>query len=64
MAKVRGVENPMPSKGGKPTGIFSTRGRQKSDSVAAQPEKGLLRYAKDCCDKVAPVKRDNMLKGG
>lgn len=65
MAGVRGVKNPMPSKGGKPTGIFSSRGKQKMDSVAAQPEKGLMGYAKDCGHgKVAPVKRDNMIKGG
>jgi hypothetical protein len=62
MAGIRGIKNPMPSKGDKPTGIFSTRGRQKNDSVAAQPSKGLKDYAKECCGKVNPVKRDNMLK--
>jgi hypothetical protein len=64
MAGVRGIKSPMPSKGSAPTGIFSSRGAQKMDSVAAQPEKGLMKYAKDCGHgKVGPVKRDNMLKG-
>lgn len=63
MAGIRGVKNPMPTKGDAPTGIFSTRGRQKMDSTASQPAKGLMADAKSCDGKVAPVKRDNMLKG-
>jgi hypothetical protein len=64
MAGVRGAKNPMPMAGGKPTGIFSSKGSQKSDSTAAQPHKGLMASAKDCCGKVMPTKRDNMLKKG
>lgn len=63
MAGIRGVKNPMPMKGEKPSGIFSCNGSQKSDSVASQPHKDLMSYAKGAGKKVAPVKRDNMLKG-
>lgn len=51
MAGVRGAKNPMPSAGGKPTGIFSTNGKQKHDSTAKQPAKPLLGYAKACASK-------------
>lgn len=41
---IRGVRSPWPKKGLKPTGIFSTRGRQKNDSVSF-PNEGLANYA-------------------
>jgi len=62
MAGVRGVKNPMPKKGDKPTGIFSTRGSQKMDPCTA-PGKATMTYANNAGDKVAPVARNNMLKG-
>lgn len=34
MAGIRGARNPMPSKGKKPTGIFSTNGTQKQDGIS------------------------------
>lgn len=42
---VRGIKNPFPSKGDSPTGIFSTRGKQKQDGVSG-PHMDALRYAK------------------
>ena len=62
MAGVRGAKNPMPTKGDKATGIFSSRGVQKLDSTASQPGKSTMAYAKGCDHAVKPVKRDNMLK--
>lgn len=41
---VRGRRNPMPSRGEKPTGIFSTRGKQKVDATDGY-HKNLVRYA-------------------
>lgn len=43
---VRGRRNPMPTRGGKPTGIFSSRGvgKQKMDSTDGY-NKSLNRYA-------------------
>ena len=36
MARIRPPKNPMPSAGGAPTGIFSTRGSQKKDPVESK----------------------------
>lgn len=44
MAGIRGVRNPMPKKGKKPTGMFSSRGRQKQDG-ASGPNMDSLKYA-------------------
>lgn len=41
---IRGIRNPMPSKGGKPTGMFSSRGKQKVDPTSGY-DKSLNRYA-------------------
>lgn len=42
---IRGRRNPMPSKGEKPTGIFSHgNGKQKMDPVKSD-HKGLLKYS-------------------
>lgn len=46
MAGVRGAKNPVPTKGGKPTGMFSSKGKQKNDGGGGH--KDVLAYAKDC----------------
>ena len=61
MAGVRGVRNPYPTAGGKPTGIFSTRGSQKKDSVGDGFKPSMTAKAMDAPRK-GPVKRDNGLK--
>ena len=63
MAGVRGVRNPMPSKGGKPTGIFSTNGSQKKDPLNA-PQSEYKKYTASeyRMEKVDPKPRDNGLK--
>lgn len=60
MARIRPPKNPMPSAGGKPTGIFSTRGRQKSDPCTSK-YKGMTGNNFDDA-RVKPVKRDNRIK--
>jgi hypothetical protein len=55
---IRGVKNPVPMSGDKPTGIFSTRGKQKKDSLSASQQK----YSKYCgCEQTGgasgPVKK-------
>jgi len=42
---IRGMKNPMPTKGKAPTGIFSTRGSQKNDGMHSE-HMSLLNYAK------------------
>jgi hypothetical protein len=59
---IRGVKNPLPTKGGSPTGIFSTRGSQKNDPVGAGFRPELTAKSLDKPRK-GPVKRDNKLKG-
>jgi hypothetical protein len=44
MAGIRGIRNPFPSKGKAPTGIFSTRGKQKQDG-ASGPRMDTLAHA-------------------
>ena len=44
MAGIRGIRNAIPSKGKSPTGIFSTRGKQKQDGMSG-PNMGTLKYA-------------------
>ena len=61
MAGIRGVRNPMPKKGGQPTGIFSTRGKQKQDPTGGGFKPGMTATAMDKPRK-GPVKRDNGLK--
>lgn len=41
---VRGQKPIWPNKGGKPTGIFSTNGKQKQDGISG-PNMDLLKYA-------------------
>jgi hypothetical protein len=36
---IRGVKNPVPMSGDKPTGIFSTSGSQKKDPLSASQSK-------------------------
>ena len=61
MAGIRGVRNPVPTKGEKPTGIFSTRGSQKKDDLgsAYKPELTGSNLRKP---RVDPKPRDNGLK--
>jgi hypothetical protein len=61
MAGIRGVKNPMPSKGEKPTGIFSRSGSQKKDPIGGGFKPDMVAAAKACMRK-DPVKRDNGLK--
>ena len=44
MAGIRGVRNPMPKRGKKPTGMFSSKGQQKQDG-ASGPNMDTLKYA-------------------
>lgn len=62
MAGVRGAKSAMPMKAKAPTGMFSTNGSQKMDPKSTQ-HKAVMDSAL-CCTKgkVAPKKRDNMLK--
>ena len=61
MAGIRGVKNPLPKKGTAPTGIFSTKGRQKNDPVGSGFMPSMTATAMDKPRK-GPVKRDNGLK--
>lgn len=58
---IRGVKNPMPKKGGSPTNIFSTNGKQKNPPLGSGFKPNLtgsvLRGP-----KIGPVKRDNRIK--
>lgn len=47
MAGIRGVRPFMPKSAPKPTGIFSSKGKQKNDGGPKQ-HASLLKYAKDC----------------
>lgn len=60
MAGVRGIKNPMPKAGGKPTGMFSSRGKQKQDPIGGgfKPSLTGSNYRMDRKD---PVKRNNRL---
>lgn len=62
MAGIRGVRNPVPQSGSKPTGIFSTSGSQKMDKRTAK-HAGMTATAFKTPRK-DPVKRDNRLKKG
>lgn len=62
MAGVRGVKNPLPTRGDKPTGIFSTKGSQKNDPLGGGFKPGMTATAMDKPRK-KPVKRDNRIKG-
>lgn len=61
MAGIRGVKNPVPKSGSKPTGIFSTNGRQKKDPIGwgYKPSMTGAKYDKP---RKGPQKRDNRLK--
>jgi hypothetical protein len=60
---IRGVKNPVPMRGDKPTGIFSTRGSQKNDPLGGGFKPEMTAKSLDQPRK-GPVKRDNMLKRG
>jgi len=60
MAGIRGAIDPTPTKGDKPTGIFSTRGSQKKDPCTAGHEG--MTASKYRHSKVDPKARDNGLK--
>lgn len=63
MAGTRGVRNPVPQRGSKPTGIFSTRGSQKKDSLSGkQSEYAKFTGSEYRKERVNPKKRDNGLK--
>lgn len=59
MAGIRGSRNPMPQAGKKPTGIFSTSGKQKMDRQG--PNAKLTGNNADM-PRIAPKKRDNRIK--
>lgn len=61
MVGVRGVKNPVPKSGGKPTGIFSTNGRQKKDPIGGDYKPAMTAKKFDKPRK-GPQKRDNGLK--
>lgn len=58
---IRGPKSAMPKKGGKPTNIFSTAGRQKNPPLGDNFRPGMTATAMDKPRK-GPVKRDNGLK--
>jgi len=58
---IRGVRNPLPTAGDKPTGIFSTRGSQKKDPLGSGFKPDMTAKAMDKPRK-GPVKRNNGLK--
>ena len=63
MAGIRGVRNPMPSKGDSPTGIFSTKGKQKLDPLVGEQSKYKKYTGSEYrMERKDPVKRDNGLK--
>ena len=57
---IRGLRPIMPKRGKAPTGIFSTRGKQKMDSTSKFPAKGDMSYAKGCSTRTKP--RSSMSK--
>lgn len=59
---IRGPKPFMPEKGGPKTNIFSSSGRQKVDSVANFPYKGVKDAAKAVTHIEKPKKRDNRLR--
>lgn len=61
MAGIRGVKNPLPKAGGKPTGMFSGRGSQKQDPTGGGFNPSMTATAMDMPRK-KPVKRDNQIK--
>lgn len=63
MAGIRGVRNPVPSKGGAESGIFSSKGSQKKDALSPTQRKhaGMAGNNFDKPRK-GPTKRDNGLK--
>jgi len=64
MAKIRGVKNAMPVRGDSPTGIFSTRGKQKLDPLAGDQSKfSKMTGANGKMARMDPVTRDNRIKG-
>ena len=62
MAGIRGVKNPFPKKGGQPTNIFSTNGKQKNPPLGDGFKPNMTATAMDKPRK-GTVKRDNRLKG-
>jgi hypothetical protein len=61
---IRGVRPFMPEKPSKPTGIFSTNGKQKLDSTERFTLKGVKDAAIKTNPPMPPKKRDNRIKGG
>lgn len=61
MAGVRGQKPYMPMAGGKPTGMFSSRGTQKKDPTSGGCKPNMTAKALDMPRK-GPQKRDNRIK--
>lgn len=56
---VRGQRNIYPDAGGKPTGMFSSRGKQKMDPTDQFPHKGTMAYAKGSSTRSKPSGNGN-----
>ena len=56
---IRGKRSIWPSSGKADTGIFSTKGRQKKDSVAAFSNMSTMRYAHGTSDRSKPSGNGN-----
>jgi hypothetical protein len=63
MGKIRGVVDPFPQRGDKPTGMFSSKGRQKYDGNNASAADLATQRAAHAATRVDPVSRDNRIRG-
>jgi hypothetical protein len=61
---IRGPKPFMPKPPRPESGIFSSNGRQKVDSTADFPYKGVKTVAVTVNQPVKPRKRDNRIRGG
>lgn len=59
---IRGPKNAMPKKGGSPTGIFSTNGKQKQDG-ATGPHMDTVKYAHRKSNDLNGHRSDGLPKG-
>ena len=60
---IRGIRNPIPTKGDTPTGIFSTRGSQRQDGLSG-PHNGLKNAALSVDGKLGKSGSGNNLNTG
>jgi hypothetical protein len=63
MGRIRGVVDPFPQRGDPPTGMFSSKGRQKYDGNNASAADLSTQRIAHAADRVGPVSRDNRIKG-